>query len=92
MFEFDFEFPEDESASHDEFDKIDRQEKASEKVQRAVVRIDSDLCENTGVCVEICPESVLEAGGTHSTVARPEACTECWICVENCTSGAIEIG
>lgn len=91
-FDFDFEFPEDESSSTEEFDKIDRQEKASERIQRSVVRIDYDLCENTGVCVEICPEDVLEAGGAHSVVAKPEACTECWICVENCVSGAIEVG
>ncbi len=90
--EFDFEFPEDEGTPQPEFDKIDRQEKASEQVQRAVIRIDADLCENTGVCVEVCPEDVLEAGTGHSVVAKPDACTECWICVENCTSGAIDIG
>jgi NAD-dependent dihydropyrimidine dehydrogenase PreA subunit len=91
-FEFDFEFPEDEGLPQEEFDKIDRVDKASDQVQRAIVRIDSDLCENSGVCAEICPEDVLEVGSNRSIVAKPEACTECWVCVENCTSGAIEIG
>lgn len=91
-FELDFEFPDDGGATPGEFDKIDRQDKASDRVQRAVIRIDASLCENTGVCVELCPEDVLDAGSSHSIVVRPEACTECWLCVENCISGAIDIG
>ena len=91
-FEFDFEFPEDEGSSPEEFDKIDRTEKASDQVKRAVIRIDSDLCEHTGVCAEVCPENVFEEGSACTIVAKPEVCTECWICVENCTSGAIDIG
>jgi NAD-dependent dihydropyrimidine dehydrogenase PreA subunit len=57
----------------------------------AAVRIDYDLCEDTGACTELCPEDVFERSGGHPRVVRPEACTECWICVENCVSGAIEI-
>ncbi len=91
-FELDFEFPDDAGAAPGEFDKIDRQEKATDRVRRAVIRIDASLCENTGVCVELCPEDVLDAGASHSIVSRPEACTECWLCVENCISGAIDIG
>jgi NAD-dependent dihydropyrimidine dehydrogenase PreA subunit len=89
--DLEFDFPEDDAASPEEFDKIDRTEKAAEKVRTVVVRIDYDLCENTGVCVDVCPEDVFEAGTAHSVVSKPEACTECWICVENCASGAIEI-
>ena len=92
-FEFDFDLPDEESSPAEEFDKIDRVEKASEKGWRhAVVRIDYDLCDNTGVCVEVCPEQVLDPGSKHSLVTKPDACTECWVCVENCTSGAIEVG
>jgi NAD-dependent dihydropyrimidine dehydrogenase PreA subunit len=55
------------------------------------VKIDYDLCENTGCCADVCPEDCLEhtAGRTH--VTKPEACTSCWICVDNCVSGAIEV-
>jgi ferredoxin len=90
---FDFD-PFDESIpALPELDKIDRTENARDK-QRAIVaiRIDHDLCEATGVCAEICPEDVIEHVHGHSSVVRPEACTECWLCVENCVSGAIEIG
>ena len=75
-----------------ELDKIDKSEKANEQERLVVIRIDHDLCEATGVCAEVCPEDVIEHVDGHTTVIRPEACTECWICVENCVSGAIEIG
>jgi len=91
-FEIDFDFSGDDAGSQGEFDKIDRQEKASEQVKRAAVRIDYDLCENTGACVSVCPEDVLEAGASQTVVAKPDLCTECWICVENCPAGAIEVG
>ena len=91
-FEIDFEYTGDDGGSQGEFDKIDRQEKASDQVKRAVIRIDYDLCENSEVCIEVCPEQVLEAGTSNPVVAKPNSCTECWICVENCSSGAIEVG
>jgi NAD-dependent dihydropyrimidine dehydrogenase PreA subunit len=76
-----------------QFDKIDRQENAKDRGERRpLVRIDYDICEDTGVCAQVCPEDVLEFADGHSHVVKPEACTECWICVENCISGAIEIG
>jgi NAD-dependent dihydropyrimidine dehydrogenase PreA subunit len=91
-FDFDFDLPGDEVGSHCEFDKIDRDDQTSDRLETSVIRIDHDLCDNTEVCVEVCPEDVLELGKGHAVVARPEACTECWICVENCVSGAIDIG
>jgi NAD-dependent dihydropyrimidine dehydrogenase PreA subunit len=91
-FDFDFDLPGDEVGAQGEFDKIDRDDKADDQAVDATVRIDHDLCENTEVCVELCPEDVLEIGKGHAVVARAEACTECWICVENCVSGAIDIG
>ncbi len=87
---FEFKIPEDSFATGD--DKIERQDSADKKIQRTVIRIDYDICENTAVCSEVCPENVLEPGRGHTLVVKPEACTECWICVENCVSGAIEIG
>jgi len=55
------------------------------------VSIDSDQCENTGVCAQVCPEDVFEGGDARSRVVRAEACTYCWICVDHCVSGAIEL-
>ena len=56
-----------------------------------VVTIDYDLCEATGVCAEVCPEDVLEHDNGRTNVINAAACTRCWICVDNCVSGAIEI-
>jgi MinD superfamily P-loop ATPase len=73
-------------------DRIDRPETADKDRGRAIVRIDADLCEDTGVCAMVCPEDVLMFRQGHPLVVKPTACTECWICVENCVSGAIAIG
>jgi MinD superfamily P-loop ATPase len=77
-----------------ETDNIDRQESAKERsaARKPLVRIDYDLCEETGVCAQVCPENVFDAKDGHVHVIAAEACTECWICVENCISGAIDIG
>ncbi len=64
----------------------DREEKPSP------VKIDYDLCEATGVCESVCPEDVLLHREGFTQVVKGQACTECWICVENCRSAALEIG
>lgn len=75
-----------------DLDRIDTQEQAGGQPQRnTIIRIDYDLCEATGVCAVVCPEEVIEHVNGHSSVVKAQACTECWICVENCTSGAVEI-
>ena len=76
-----------------EADKIERQETpgGGGEEQRIPVKIDTDLCEATGACAEVCPEDVLEHANGSTRVVKPDACTECWICVDNCISGAIEI-
>jgi NAD-dependent dihydropyrimidine dehydrogenase PreA subunit len=93
-FEFEFEMPPDGPTEGPGLDKIVSEDEVGEHIakQAPLVRITYDLCEETGVCAEVCPESVLESRGGHTTVVNPEACTECWICVENCVSGAIEVG
>lgn len=55
------------------------------------VRIDYDICESTGCCAAVCPENVLAHEKGKTRVINAVACTSCWICVDNCVSGAIEI-
>ena len=56
------------------------------------ISIDRDLCENTGCCESLCPEDVFEKENGKTTVVKPTACTECWICVDNCVANAVELG
>ncbi len=88
---FDF-TPGDGTPMELEIDKFDRQDSAHNETQKAIIKIDYDLCEDTGVCAQVCPEQVIEFKNGHSHVVKPESCTECWICVENCATGAVEIG
>jgi NAD-dependent dihydropyrimidine dehydrogenase PreA subunit len=55
------------------------------------VVIDYETCEATGVCAQVCPENVFEHEQGRTQVVNPQACTNCWICVDNCVSAAIEI-
>jgi NAD-dependent dihydropyrimidine dehydrogenase PreA subunit len=55
------------------------------------ISIDYDLCESTGACAAICPENVFEHHNGRTSIADPDACIACWICVEQCVSGAIEL-
>jgi NAD-dependent dihydropyrimidine dehydrogenase PreA subunit len=89
---FDFDPTHDDKPSPHELDRIDTHESAGERLGQYVsIKIDYDLCDDTGACVMVCPEDVLESSGGHTRVVRPEACTECWLCVENCPLGAIDL-
>ena len=55
------------------------------------ITIDRDACEAAGTCAIVCPEDVLEFRDGQPIILNNAACTNCWICVENCASGAINI-
>jgi NAD-dependent dihydropyrimidine dehydrogenase PreA subunit len=57
----------------------------------AVVTIDYELCEASGVCADVCPDDVFEHKEGRTEVIDSQACSLCWKCVESCTSGAIEL-
>lgn len=52
--------------------------------------IDTDLCESNLLCVEVCPEGVLEIRNGKPVIVKSSACTDCGDCIENCPSGAID--
>lgn len=53
--------------------------------------IDTDQCEQTGVCEMVCPEDVIEIRDARPVIINNAACTSCWKCAESCISGAIEV-
>ena len=54
------------------------------------IKIDYDLCDSSGTCEMVCPEDVFQQDSKKMTIINPQNCTDCWICVDNCSSGALE--
>lgn len=53
--------------------------------------IDTDKCSGCGMCVEDCPNEVLEMKNDKSTVKEADECVECGVCVDNCPEEAITL-
>ena len=51
--------------------------------------INSDDCSACGICVDSCPEGVLEIVGDAAEPVNEEDCTGCATCMEECPMGAI---
>lgn len=56
-----------------------------------LVKIDYDLCENGQTCESVCPEDVFKEEGGRIKVVAQDLCNACWLCVDNCSAGAIEV-
>lgn len=54
-------------------------------------KIEVDLCERCGTCIEICPSEVYQMEGEGVEIAFPEECIECGACVEQCPAGCIAL-
>lgn len=51
--------------------------------------IDSDECSACGICLDACPNGVLEIVGDSASAVDEDACTGCGNCMEECPMGAI---
>ena len=56
-----------------------------------VPEIDTDECSGCGICVDSCPNNVLDIVNDHATVANEDDCIACGDCMEECPMGAIEV-
>jgi NAD-dependent dihydropyrimidine dehydrogenase PreA subunit len=54
------------------------------------IKVDYDLCDGSGDCVEVCPTAVYELVDNKSTAPEIDECIECCACVEACPQNAIE--
>jgi 2-oxoglutarate ferredoxin oxidoreductase subunit delta len=59
---------------------------------RGQVTIFGTWCKGCGICIEFCPQGVLEANGQgRPAVVRPERCTACHWCDSHCPDMAIVV-
>ena len=56
-----------------------------------IVRINYNECEDSRFCIELCPEDVFEIVSGKVRVTKDDDCTGCYLCVENCPTGAVSI-
>jgi NAD-dependent dihydropyrimidine dehydrogenase PreA subunit len=52
--------------------------------------INADECSACGICVDTCPQDVLDIVRDAATVVNEDACIACGECMEECPMGAIE--
>ncbi len=51
--------------------------------------INEEDCSACGICVDSCPEGVLELAGECAEPVNEDDCTGCGTCMEECPMGAI---
>lgn len=54
------------------------------------VKVDPCLCKSCGICVEFCPNRVLEMRDVPQP-AHPEKCAGCGLCEIRCPDFAVEV-
>lgn len=52
--------------------------------------INADECSACGICVDACPQDVLDIVRDVAIVVNEDACIACGDCMEECPMGAIE--
>ena len=55
------------------------------------LKLDPELCNGCGRCIEVCPHEVLVMTGAKAQIADRAACMECGACANNCEPGAIKV-
>lgn len=81
---------------HPVIDRVGRAADADEAGGRTIsLTIDSERCLGDGLCVDFCPEGVLEMrevnGQMVAVVARAEMCSACYTCVGQCPEKIIQL-
>lgn len=56
-----------------------------------LIRVDGEVCDGCGECMDICPTDVFELVGEDVIPTRPESCLYCLGCLGVCATGAVTI-
>ena len=57
----------------------------------SIERIDAELCNGCGICVQICPMDVIRMDDEKAVIRYPEDCMLCEFCALDCPVQAIII-
>jgi 2-oxoglutarate ferredoxin oxidoreductase subunit delta len=72
--------------------QVSKTAKAGARRPRGYVTLFGTWCKGCGLCMEFCPQGVLEANGQgRPRVANPERCTACHWCDMHCPDMAITV-
>lgn len=53
--------------------------------------LDAGKCNGCGMCLEVCPHSVLARAEKRVRIDERDACMECGACAMNCPTGALQV-
>jgi ferredoxin len=54
-----------------------------------IPQLNKEKCVVCGICVDVCPQGVLEMQAQRVIFARPQDCTYCGTCEESCPHDAV---
>ena len=55
------------------------------------LQLDENKCTGCGMCLNVCPQGVLESAGKKVQIIDRDACMECGACAANCPVKAITV-
>jgi len=55
------------------------------------LRLDQEKCTGCGMCLIVCPHTVLAMENGHVRIEKRDACMECGACARNCPSEALSV-
>jgi NAD-dependent dihydropyrimidine dehydrogenase PreA subunit len=55
------------------------------------LQVYEEKCIRCGMCLEVCPHSVLSLNGGRVKIVDRDACMECGACAQNCPAGAVTV-
>jgi ferredoxin len=55
------------------------------------IKLNRDKCRGCGMCLNVCPHSVLNLNGEKVEIINKNLCIECGACVKNCPFSALKV-